>query len=292
MATLKPGQYELDGYVFGTPEDAVTIMQDGLDTGSADVRSQDNDRPGYDGTMFGVDYLNGPMWSFTLGVRDDEDVYGTLSALARVWRNEAIRKTPGKMSTLRFNRKGTTYRVYGRPRQFGVVPAPTEDHEFQIVEAEFKVESPVMFADSTVSSTVRLNETTVPDHVILPETLEWVLGKNSATASVVLNVQSLDPAPFEVRVRAGSAPLSNWKVIAGGRIIESDYVIPAGNNVLIDTRAMTAMHGMNSIAGSLSRDTRLNARLWDGMSLVTFEGTDTSGTASVTVSYRPTLPIL
>lgn len=291
-AVLKEGQWELDDYVFGTPEDNVTVMHGGFDSGSPEHRTQDADRPGYDGGVFGVDYLSGPTWSFTLGVRDDENVYETLSTLARVWRNEAIRKTPGKLSILRFNRNGQTYRVYGRPRRFGVVPADVADNQWQIVEVDFKVESPVMYKDSLVFANVRLNEVTEPDHVILPETLEWVLGQHSATSTVTLEVQSLDPAPFEIVVRSNSGHLSNWSVSGPGWTVESTFVIPPDRYVLIDTRAMTAMYYGTSIAGSLSRETRLNARLWTGPSLITFTGTDTSRTASATVRYRPTLPIL
>jgi hypothetical protein len=293
MTDLQDGQFSLDDYVFGLPTDPVTILQGGFDTGAPESRTQDADMPGGDGSLFGRDYLSGPTWGFTLGVKDDDDVYEVLSDLARVWRNPAVRTTPGVMSTLRFKRRGKTYRVYGRPRRFGVAPSPTEDYEFQIVEADFKIESPVMYTDEATTSVLSLGEEFETTHVILPETLEWVLGQQTAGNTVVLNVQTLDPAPFEIRITGpNSGALSNWKVEGPGWEIASTEVVSAGQTVLIDTRSMTITKNGVSVAGTLTRASRLNARLYAGLSQVTFSGTDATFTAQAHVSYRPAHPIL
>lgn len=293
MAELLDGQFELDGYVFGLPSDPAIILTDGFDSGAPDVRTNDMANPVDDGGLFGRDYLTGPTWAFTLGVLDDEDVYTALADAARVWRNEAIRKTPGAVSTLRFARKGETFRVYGRPRRFGLVPDTVYDDEFRLVEADFKVDKPVMYFDEPQSVTLALGEAVADDGLVLPETLAWNLGESFASTSAILNVQSLDPAPFEVIVNGPSTgALSQITLEGNGWGIDVQTVVGAGKTLHIDTRQMTATIDGISVAGSLSRRSRLNARLLSGASSVSFTATDPSGTATATFIWRGTTPIL
>lgn len=293
MADLTDGQFELDGYVFGLPSDPVIIMSDGFDSGAPDARTNDIANPVGDGDLFGRDYLSGPTWAFSLGVLDDENVYTALGDLARVWRNEAIRKTPGALSTLRFRRNGETYRVYGRPRRFGLVPDTVHDDEFRLVEADFKVDKPIMYVDEPESVTLALGAAVPDDGLVLPETLEWTLGESFATANAVLNLQSLDPAPFEVTVQGPSTGALSQVTLEGpGWAIDVQAVVGAHKTLHIDTRRMTADIDGVSVAGSLTRRSRLNARLMSGASSVSFTATDPSGTSTATFSWRGTTPIL
>lgn len=294
MSDLLEGEFDLDGYRFGTPDNAATILEGGFDSGAPDIAANDVDNPVGDGGFFGRDLLRGPTWGFTLGVRDDEDVYTTLADLARVWRNEAIRTTPGATSVLRFKRRGQTYRVYGRPRRFGLVPADVADHEWQIVEADFKVADTVMFLDEPHEVALTIGEAEPDQGLILPETLEWVLGHASATTSVVVNVQTLDPAPFEVFLTGPTTGALSSIVLEGpGWTLDfGSTVVSAGEVLHVDTRAATALLDGVSVAGSLSRRSRLNARLLNGSSSVTFTATDPSGTATARLVWRGTTPIL
>lgn len=297
MEELFEGEFELDGYRFGTPDSDVVILEGGLDTGAPSIAVNDIDNPVGDGGHFGRDFLRGPTWAFTLGVRDDENVDRTLAELARVWRNEAVRTTPGAVSTLRFKRNGIAYRVYGRPRRFGVAPAEVADPGWQIVEADFRVAEPLMYRDEAEEVTITLDAPPEEEDegVILPEVLEWYLGRDSASKTVILAVQTLDPAPFEVYIEGPqTGGLSNFKLEGPGWEIDFGVtVVSPGSTLHVDTRAATALLDGKSVANStMSRRTRLNARLLNGASSVTFTGADPSGTAKARIVWRATSPIL
>lgn len=283
------GEFILDGYAFGTAEHDVVILADGLDTGSADFRTQDAEVR--DSTLFGRDYLSGPTWSFTLGINTD-DADAVLADLARVWRNPAIRLTPGATSVLEFMRNGVEYRVYGRPRRFGVVPANTASPDWAQALADFKVDGAQMYGNALSGVTLRLGEMIADDGLILPETMPWLLGSESGTATAVANVQTLDPTPFTAVIKAGTAPLSNVSLEGAGWAIDLGMTIPAGKQVVIDTRAATALMDGGSVAGALSRRSSLQARLWAGASALAFTGLDSSGTATAEVSWRASYPVV
>lgn len=283
------GEFILDGYAFGTPAHDVIILSGGLDTGSVEVRSQDAQVR--DNTLFGRDYLTGPTWGFSLGI-NTEDVDTALMDLARVWRNPAIRLTPGQLSVLRFRRNGRDYRVYGRPRRFGVSPQDVASDDWQVVEVDFRMADAFMYADAEESVTIALGENTIDDGVILPETMPWLFGYESATGSVVANVQTLDPTPFTVTINPVDAPVSQMSVEGPGWAIDIDTTVNPGSLLVIDTRANTAMIDGASVAGALSRRSSLAARLWNGPSTISFTGTSTTGSATATVSWRGSYPII
>ena len=283
------GEFILDGYAFGTPEHDVIILSGGLDTGSASIRTQDADVRDY--TLFGRDYLTGPTWAFTLGI-DHDAADSVLFDLARVWRNPAVRNVPGQLSTLQFKRNGKEYRVYGRPRNFGVSPADVASTDWQMVAADFRTDSPYMFDNDPQTHTLALGEVAVDEGLILPETMPWLLGGETASGQAVINVQTLDPTPFEVYIRPGTAPLSQIPVEGPGWSIDINETVNPGSVLRIDTRRNTIDIDGASIAGSLARGSSLAARLWSGMSTVSFAGIDTSGTATAQFVWRGSYPII
>lgn len=285
---LREGEFILDGYAFGTPENDAVILASGLDTGSAEVRTQDaNVR---DHTLFGRDYLTGPTWGFTIGV-PVEDADTVVADLARAWRNPAIRNTPGQLSTLQFKRNGREYVIFGRPRRFGLTPDDVASSDWRVIEADFRADSPYMYDNAEQSVTLRLGEQITDSGVILPETMPWLFGGSTASAAAVLNVQTLDPTPFQVIITPGSAPLSAISVEGEGWAIDVDTTVNPGSTLVIDTRTSTALVDGASVAGTLSRRTRLTARLWNGASSVAFTGIDSSGSATATVVWRGSNPI-
>lgn len=294
MADLLEGEFELDGYRFGTPDSDVIVLEGGFDTGAAELRTQYADNPVSDGGYFGRDYLSGPTWAFTLGVRDDENVYSTLAELARVWRSEEVRKTPGALSVLRFRRGGDTWRVYGRPRHFGISPGEVADDTWQIVDADFRVADPFMYRDEEADQVIPLIEPASSGGVVLPAVLPWELARNTNAGSRIIDVQSVEPAPFTLTIygpQVGS--LSKIRVAGDGWEFDLDTSIAYDDWIVIDTYAMTAKrkNGL-SVAGALSRKSRLNARLQPGLQQITFTGTDPSNTARVRIAWRSTHPIL
>lgn len=283
------GEFILDGYAFGTPEHDAVILSGGLDTGTTEVRSQDAQVR--DTTLFGRDYLTGPTWAFTLGVAHD-DADTILADLARVWRNPAIRLTPGQMSVLQFKRNGREYRLYGRPRRFGVMPDDVYSEDWRQVAADFQVDGPYMYTDADSMVTLRLGEIFTDDGVILPETMPWLLGGEYISGTSIIDVQTLDPTPFEVVVRAGTGPLSQISLEGPGWAIDVQTVVQPGSELVIDTRASTVTLDGASVAGTLSRRSSLTARLWSGASTISFTGMDPTGSATATFTWRGSYPIV
>lgn len=286
---MNDGEFILDGYAFGTADHDVIVLADGFDTGSVSSRTQDADVR--DLTLFGRDYLTGPTWAFTLGI-DHDAADSVLFDLARVWRNPAVRTVPGQLSTLQFKRNGKEYRVYGRPRNFGVTPADVASTDWQIVAADFRTDSPYMYDNAPQTYTLALGEVTEDEGLILPETMPWLLGGETASGTAVLNVQTLDPTPFEVFITPGTAPLSDISVEGPGWAIDVDTTVHPGSVLRIDTRRMTVDVNGASVAGRLSRRSSLAARLWSGVSTVSFVGIDTSGTATAQFVWRGSYPII
>ena len=283
------GEFILDGYSFGTAAHNVVILEDGFDTGAVSPRAQDAELRDY--TLFGRDYYTAPTWAFTLGISHDDDADAIMADLARVWRNPAVRLTPGVTSTLQFKRNGREYRVYGRPRRFAMVPDAVADPNWQMVDADFRVDGALMYADEEQMANLSLGEQIEDAGVILPETKPWLLGGTTASGTAIANVQTLDPAPFVATITAVGGPLSQFSLEGDGWALDFGMTLEAGQSLTVDTRAMTALLSGSSVAGALSRRSSLAARLWAGSSTLAFTGIDPTGTATATVTWRSTYPI-
>lgn len=294
MTDLREGEFDLDGYRFGTADNDAIILADGLDTGSPGIRANDFDNPVGDGGGFGRDYLNGPTWNFTLGVVDDEDVYTTLADIAAVWRNEEIRHRPGAVSVLRFKRAGRTYRVYGRPRRFGVSPAEIADTEWQIVATDFQVGDPFMFADAEETVTLSLARTTEPgEGLVLPATLPATLSRSSNKDNGVVTVRSIEPVPFRLRIDGPvTGAITDMHVTGPGFEYRLKGSLRYDESLVIDTRQETIRKNGVPVPGMLLPPSRLNARMRTGTNPVTFSADDPTRTATFALSWRPTYPIL
>lgn len=283
------GEFILDGYAFGTAAHDVVILEDGFDTGAISPRAQDAESR--DSILFGRDHHTPPTWAFTLGISHDDDADAIMADLARVWRNPVVRLTPGVTSTLRFNRNGRAYRVYGRPRRFAMVPDAVADPHWQMVDADFRVEGTQMYADELQEVTLNLGEQIEDSGVILPETKPWLLGGTTASGTAIANVQTLDPAPFVATITANAGPLAQFTLEGEGWALDFGMTLEAGQALTVDTRAMTALVSGSSVAGALSRRSSLAARLWAGSSTLAFTGIDATASATATVSWHSTYPI-
>ena len=282
------GNITLDGYSFGSPDSNVVILEDGFDTGYAASRTQDADMPRGDGVLFGRDYLDSPTWSFTLGVRDDENVYEALHELATVWRADPIRNTPGAVSTLRFTRGGKEYVVFGRPRRFAVTPAKTADNQWQIVEADFRLVDPYVYSGDQQSLRMGLIEVASTGGVVLPENLPWLLGGGTGERKGIVTVEGYTDTPLTVRIYGPkvATTLNNPTISAPGFFVRLNTSVAANQVVTIDTRSRTVMSDGISLAGYLSADSRLGTRLLPGSTEFKFTGEDSSYTSEVEFLWR------
>lgn len=282
------GEFRLNNYAFGTIEHDVVILEDGLDTGSPEVRTQDTELPAGDGLLFGRDYLTAPTWAFTVGVRHDSDVHGTISQLASIWRNKALRTEPGVLAGLQFRRGGKEYIAYGRPRRFAVSASPTADNEWQVVEMDFKLIDPFVYSNTQNSLQMGLLEIASTGGLVLPAALPIELGRSTSDRKGIVSVQGWEPTPLKVVIKGPTAGgvLSNPIVTAPGFNIELNTIVSRLQTIIIDTRTRTVTRNGISIAGALSRTSRLNTKLEPGNTEFTFKGTDPSNTSEVTFYWR------
>ena len=291
---LEEGQWELDGYLFGTGT-PVGLLMDGLDYGASERRVQDAERPQGDGLLMGRDYFSPPEWAFTLYVLNAPGVWPVVHELAAVWRADAVRSVPGKLSVLRFCRDGVTYRVLGRPRAFGVQPGNVADPEWQTVAASFQLAAPEYYVEGENGAANALSLTLVrppsTGGLILPAVLPWRLAPDSAERTGEVTVGGFKPAPFTVEVAgpvAGS--ITGIKVSGPGWQIATSQRVQYDETLLIDTAANTITLRGNSVAGTLTRASRLSARLTPGHQFISFTASDPTGTAKATVRWFDTVP--
>lgn len=294
VANLTEGEWELDGFVFGGWS-SIRIMESGVDYGSSDVRVQDVDNSASDGSTFGRDFLTGPEWALTLGVLDGLDVWSVVAPLQVAWRADAVRSTPGALSVLRHCRNGVTYRAYGRGRKFGVIPESVADPEFQQVSATFKLAGPEQCIETpagAASLTVRLVESAnAGEGFPVPAPVSWAGSAPSLSGHGVVTVGGVLPASFRVTVKGPVTGSLTGVFLAGnGWEFATSAPVPAGQNLVLDTRTQSVTVNGRSIAGTLSRKSRLTARLAPGAQQVTFNGSDPSNTSTATFSWYPTIP--
>lgn len=297
MAFLTEEQWELDGYRFGGVIDRgpVRVLSSGIDLGSASVRTQDAQAPGRDGGMFGRDYLDAPEMTFTLGVISRGDVWATIAELTRAWR-PAARTEPGTLSVLRYMRNGTSWRMYGRPRKFAVKPAVNKNDRFQIVEATFQLADPYWYRETpkqaSNSLTLRLVTASSDGGLVLPAVAPLELRSGSQKRTGAVRVDSVVPAPFRVTVKGPTTgALSNIKLAGKGWVIETSASLAWDQSLVIDTRLGTIQRDGVHIPGTLSRASRLNARLQPGAQTISFTGSDLSNTASATLEWLDATPM-
>lgn len=292
MTTIEQDfQFELDGYVFGLRRELATTKE-GFDPGSADWRTQDTDNALSDGRRFGVDYLQGPTWSWQLYTdrSEVEEALATIADFAKVWRNAGHRRVVGDVRALTYQLAGRQRTVFGRPRRLAYPPSNQILTGLVPVAATFDCADALHYGPE---ESVRVDA--MPASLggfPIPSTTPW-----SSLAAASDRVHEVDVAGDEatypvITFHAGAtSPYISPKATIGDAEFGLDYSIPAGRTVTIDARpwAQSALLDTGgSVAGQLTRATRLDlATLEPGAHQVTLSGIDASGAAYCTVSWRP-----
>lgn len=291
---------EGEGIVFGNGTPSV-VLADGLDYGATENRVQDAERPHGDGLLIGRDYLDAPEWSLTIGVgaMSHTDVWPMLYRLQQAWRPES-RKTPGALSVLRFRRRGVTYRLLGRPRKFGISPGKSKNDTFQTVVATFQLASPEYYIEEDSGSAnrqrlvLRLVDPPSDGGVILPAELPWILGASSAQRTGEVEVGGYLPAPFTATIHGPTAgtSASGFRLSGDGWQIETSATLAYDRSLIIRTAHQTITdEGGNSLAGTLTRKSRLTARLQPGRQFIKFEcDSDVTGSCYAVIDWHNTVP--
>lgn len=286
---LEEGTFALDGYKFGGATDAVVVVPGGFDPGTTSWRSQDAENPLGDAVRFGRDRLTPPAWGFTLMTNQDTSTQAldALEVMEGKWIADTVRSTPGAVQTLRYNLGGRTRRVYGRSRRFSTLINPLTFQGVTGALADFQLADPLHYDDTEYVTTIgilpgRASGLTSP----LLGTLTTVAG--GASISTISQVGGKAPAPF---VAVINGPITNPYIEGPGFYIKLNTTLAYDKSAIIDTRpwAQTVIRNDGApLGGALSRTSRLTtARLNPGSASIKFGGTDATGTARCTFSWRP-----
>lgn len=289
---IPDGSFMLDGLQFGAASDDVVVLTSGLDVGEWGVRTQDAPSPLGDLTLMGRDFLTPPTWSFTMLVHDDSNVYTTLGALAKVWRGDAVRSTPGAVSTLAYARAGETRVVFGRPRKFAITPQKVHNNRYRVVTAEFALSDPMSYSGTEYALSLNLITTSTTGGLVLPATLPWALQLSTTERHGIVNVESMMGVPFRVRIAGPVAGQATDFTLSGADwSMKLNTTLSPNGNILIDTARGTVIRNSSPAGGILSVDSSVSARLSPGTQELVFTADDPSGSAYATVTWRTASPV-
>jgi len=288
---LSDGGFELDGFAFGGENDSVVIQPGGFDPGTTDWRVQDQDSPNGDGVVFGRDLLAGRTWGFTFLTNEHTagDALNSLEAMAGLWQGSASRLVPGAVSILRYNIGGRTRRVYGRPRRWGLAVTPDLWGGVAPVVADFACVDALHYDDEL--RTINVGAVSLPaGGMAAPLSAPLSTVGGGARSGVVDTVGGTAPAPFIAFLHG---PITNPWIAGPGWRFDFLTTLAYDQSLTVDSRpwAKTILRQDGaSLAGTLTRTSTAlpDARLLPGSAEFTFGGIDGTGTATCSVSWRPT----
>lgn len=277
-------RFRFDGVDFG---DKLPLFVTDFDQGTTEYRTNDTERSQGDGLIAGRDFLGGRTWGFSVStnMRNLPDASTLESRLAAAWHNPKHRSKSLALVPLSYELGGRWRRVYGRPSRYAGIRGDIQAVQGHgRIECDFRIHDPRYFDDwETVlrlpivpASTGGLMAPLVaPLSTVRSSTPRAGLVVNTGTAATPLKVVFRGPVtnPY-VRAAAG------WEVALNGSLA-------VGQSVTVDAFNGTVLRGSASVAGMLTRKTRLStAVLPVGNSDLTFGGVDPTGTALVELRWR------
>ena len=284
------GQFELDGFAFGSPADSIVVLTSGWDVGGYTVRNQDVPAPQGDHLYFGRDYHTPGVWTFTLAFRDDHDVRPILSDFAARWRRSRL--TPGEVSVLRYQQNGQIRRVFGRPRSFDIEKDDVTDHTFKLVTCTFQLQDTYSYSDALNVLNLDLITTSHEEGLTFPADFPWEFQSDGFVRKGMVTIGGDQPTPFRVVIQGPlDGQATNFKLwsTTGWRMEFSTYLSTRGNLVVDTSRGSVKR---NSVAfGSLKGRSDYLARLEPGAQEIVFEANDPTFTSTARIEWREVSPI-
>jgi len=282
---MRVGEFEIDGYRFGCDHPVAVL---GWDTGVREVRSQDVDRPGAHGAMFGRDYDSAPEWTFTVRVRDKVSAaaFDTVSVFREVWQAS---QGVGERSVLKYGLPGRVRKVYGRPRRFSL----DDDAVWQGIHigrvagiCTFQLSDPRSFGAGP-GNTGETVLTLVPEStggLVAPLVSPLTTTRRGGVRAGVVHNTGDAPSPVSVTFYG---PVANPKIYGDGWEIGLTGNLAYDEQITVDALGMSVKRQDGAdVGGRLTRGTRLNkAALAPGSQEIWFTGADATGTARAVVSW-------
>jgi hypothetical protein len=268
---------------FGSIESGI-IFQSAPEVGSPSIESDDSVRPRADGVAFGLDFHGGRTVTFDLAVNGSttEESRARLGVLARAWRADVVRNTPGAVASLTSDTGRTTF---GRPRRFSA------DDEFlgqglSEVIADFSSSDSLWYGPQEDAFVALVP----PPSGGLMSPLAWPLTTTASSdrRMVIDVVGEVDTWPvIEIR-----GPITNPEVeVLNSFRLAFRVSLAYDETLVVDTRpwARTILRGSASARGTLSRlGSRLDeARLAPGRHEVVLRGVSDTATASASLRWSP-----
>ncbi|MCX5070830.1 hypothetical protein OOJ91_33840 [Micromonospora lupini] len=281
--------YPGTAYTWG-PRSSGVMLASEPQIGGVELITDDSARPRGDGRAMGQDYRGAATVTFELLIlgAGEGEVRQRQADLARVWRADPVRSTPGAVAELSTVVAGRARVAYGRPRRFA--PALRQPRQGVIpVVADFAMVDDCWY-DPQVEQTV------VP---LVPPPSGGLVSPLTTPLTTVPAVV----VPGHVTV-GGDLPA--WPVmtlygpvtdpvvqVTGLWSLALSLSIPAGQAITVDTRPWrrTVLRGDGgSFAGALTRSSvRLaDASVPPGAYEIALRGQDVSGTAALKFAWQKT----
>jgi len=254
------------------------------DTDAAPTRSDDTDLPREDGIVMGVDSRGGltiPI-SLTVNGRTEDEGDRLESSLARAWRADAVRRTPGAVATLRSHRGR---RTFGRPRRYFADGRRSHLGRYDVT-ADFATVTDLWFGDDRAFEASIVAASSggfrAPFRFPLVTT-----GFGAGSQSVVVD----GDVPAWCRIEI-DGPILNPDVEIFGVLREQfTTYVPEGQTLVFDPRPWSRgvlLDGINVSGRRLRTSTPLaSAVLPPGEHLFTLRGQSETGTARARVIVAP-----
>jgi hypothetical protein len=295
VAVLTEASFELDGIAFGS---GTEIVIEDVDFGPPDIRATDVERPRADGIMVGRDYRGGRLLTFDLVIltsfgESAASGFGSVAALdvldrlEAAWLADGVRGTAGAVSALRYRLGGRQRVVYGRGRKLAAVNRFATLGRIPVT-ATFQTVDHLFYDDQERANLVPY----VPPPaggLTWPIVFPWstiTVGYSPGVIAVTGSAQA-----WLVISIAGPIvnPAVEW---VGGWTLGFDLTLQVGETLVIDSRPWSRGVRRNNtvnMAGALTpASPRLSdVRLPPGVHEVVLSGRDNTGTASMTVIWRP-----
>lgn len=287
LVALQDQQFEIGDTRFGGTLDAVKL--DSLDVGSASYDVQDQDNPFGPTTYFGRDTLRGPEWTFEMVT--DGGVAGTIAdarhaaeALALEWRSP-YHHDENRLQVLRYSLGGNTRRVYGRGRKFSMDVVPLSFSGTAPISATFKLAENIYYNDLTSSISIPI---VAPTQAGLIAPLKAPLTTAGQTQFAQRGIEIGGTVPTPVTVTFHGPVLRPW-VRGNGFFVQYDFGLAEDQTLTISglNQLLAVDNFGRNLTGKMSANTRMsNVRIAPGMNYFTFGGSDSTGSASATISWR------
>lgn len=274
---------------FGTIASHYVFPQDAPpEVSNISIDDQDASRPRGDGVLFGQDYRDGTTVTFDIqvdGGDSEAEANRLLQVLAKAWRGDYARATPGRMMVLTSH---TGREAFGRPRRF----QPKYDltpFGLTAVTCDFQTADDLWY-DPEDMTTIKL----IPDvggGLIAPLASPLSTTASSDRSQVVTVGGTLPTWP----VITLTGPITNPEIEVVGRFrLAFNISLAADQSLVIDTRpwARSIRRNGANVAGTLraSGNRLSDASMPPGTYNIAFRGESATGTPQAKFTWRNAYP--